>query len=252
MEYDQHHNSEEVVLLREKYNGIPSKEFYRDRQRLDNGEPLAYVIGTIPFAHTTIYLDSRPLIPRVESEFWILEALSHIEGLYPNRALSVLDIFAGSGALGVAWLAHRPQDYITFAEREERHFPTLQKNIRQNKLPEKQINYAVSDIWSNISNTFDIILANPPYVPLSRTLPESVTHFEPHEALFAEDNGTACIRDFILDVPQYSTGNTHVYLEHDESQGEYVRNLFTGISRGRAHTHTDQYGKERYTVAHCI
>src|SRR5690606_3792595 len=71
--YYKHMNTytrEERQLLDEKYAGKPSDAFEADRVRLASGEPLAYVIGWQPFLGLQIHLDSRPLIPRPETEDW--------------------------------------------------------------------------------------------------------------------------------------------------------------------------------------
>ena len=69
-------NKEETWLLEEKYSGIATPEFEADCARLALGEPVAYVIGWQPFLGLKIYLDSRPLIPRTETEWWAEQLIS--------------------------------------------------------------------------------------------------------------------------------------------------------------------------------
>src|SRR5512138_3415194 len=95
---------EEEWLLKEKWNGEKSEGFFADCQRLRDGEPLAYVIGHTPFLNTIIYLDSKPLIPRVETEFWVEKAIMEIQDFSRGQTLGtvqVLDVCAGSGCIGV-------------------------------------------------------------------------------------------------------------------------------------------------------
>ena len=91
-------------LLKEKYNGIKDPSFYKDCQRLKDGEPLGYVIGQVPFLNTIIHLDSKPLIPRVETEYWVERAIEVIvkQASSVEKPLRVLDLCAGSGCIGVA------------------------------------------------------------------------------------------------------------------------------------------------------
>ena len=69
---------DEKWLLDEKYAGEPSAEFEADKERLASGEPLAYVIGYQPFLGLKIYLDSHPLIPRAETEWWVEQMLANL------------------------------------------------------------------------------------------------------------------------------------------------------------------------------
>lgn len=227
-------------LLREKHNGEESPEFFTDLERLNKDEPLAYIIGNTPFLGTTIHLDSKPLIPRVESEYWLAQALQEHTDSTP---LSVLDIFAGSGALGIAWGRHRPTDTITFAEIDQSHLSTIQKNIEANNLLHTRV--IQSDVWEHITGTFDIILANPPYIPQDRTLPPSVHAYEPHTALFAGEDGALLITTFMSDLKKHLNPGGTLYLEHDLTQ-EPCTLLPAGFT---CEQRTDQYGVNRYIVA---
>ncbi len=100
---------DEVWLLREKYQGVKTDAFFEDCARLKNGEPLAYIIGSIPFLNTTIFLDAHPLIPRPETEFWVEKAIAHMNVRAPLR---ILDLCAGSGCIGVAVLTARKETRV--------------------------------------------------------------------------------------------------------------------------------------------
>jgi len=71
-------NQELDWLLKEKYHGVESEAFHADCARLATGEPLGYLIGHVPFLNCTIHLDSHPLIPRPETEFWTEQAIAEI------------------------------------------------------------------------------------------------------------------------------------------------------------------------------
>ena len=94
-------NKDIAWLLEEKYNGEKTDSFFTDCRKLALGEPLGYIIGHVPFLNTKIHLDSRPLIPRPETEYWTELAINQIKeydssrstlGLETSEPLRVIDM----------------------------------------------------------------------------------------------------------------------------------------------------------------
>lgn len=152
-------NQETEWLLHEKYQGVESEAFDADCARLAAGEPLGYLIGHVPFLDCTIYLDSHPLIPRVETEFWVEKAIHTIQAIKQKvRGLTpyfqILDLCAGSGAIGVAVAKAVPEARVTFAELDPTHLPTIQKNILAN-VPDSHTIVVESDLFLAFKSTED-------------------------------------------------------------------------------------------------
>jgi release factor glutamine methyltransferase len=234
---------EEEWLLNEKYQGERSEEFFADSLRLQDGEPLAYVIGHIPFLNARIFLDSRPLIPRSETEFWVEVILQSI----PSNA-TVLDLCAGSGAIGVAVAMAFPMTRVDFAEIDAGHHATIKKNTDVNGIDLSRVRIFGGDLFENITDVYDVILTNPPYIDrtLNRTDASVLSH-EPHDALFAEQGGLALIEQIIMKAPEYLSQHGVLVIEHEPEQSDSIRML------SRAHgftpyTKRDQYNVERYTL----
>src|SRR5262245_12793069 len=95
---------ERIVLIRDKYGGDETRITKEDEERLASGEPLAYIIGHIPFLGLSISLRTKPLIPRSETEWWTEKLVGEIR----EKSCAVLDLCAGSGAIGLAILKHCP------------------------------------------------------------------------------------------------------------------------------------------------
>jgi release factor glutamine methyltransferase len=237
---------EEQWLFEEKYGGEKTEGFFTDCERLKAGEPLAYVIGHIPFLNTVIHLDSRPLIPRAETEFWVQKA---IDAIGQGRALTncMLDLCAGSGCIGVALLKEFPHAIVDFEEMDTRHHPTILRNIHENKINEKHTRIFGGYLFENVSNQYDFIFANPPYIdPRKNRADQSVKKFEPQLALYGGKDGMELIETIIRSAPNFLKPKGTLYIEHEPEQSKAVLRLAKS-SGFNAQTFTDQYGLLRYT-----
>ncbi len=241
--------NEEMWLLKEKYGGEKTEGFFVDCDRLKAGEPLAYIIGHVPFLDTTIYLDSHPLIPRPETEYWVEKVLVEFpRGRTSGRSrIRVLDLCAGSGCIGVAILKAIPMAHIVFVEIDMSHHATIRKNIEANVTDPTRARILGGDLFEHITDRYDFILANPPYIDptLTRT-EESVLVHEPHTALFGGKDGFELIEQIIIDAPRFLTETGTLILEHEPEQSEAIR-VEAADSGFIATTHKDQFGVERYT-----
>ena len=237
---------DEQWLLEEKYGGRKTAAFEADRERLAAGEPLAYVIGHQPFLGLTIRLDSRPLIPRPETEWWTEQLLNSLTRAEPPTRF--LDLCAGSGAIGCALLARVPGAHVSFGEIDPAHEATILKNIRGNGLDESRTDIRIGDLFEPFSGMrFDVIAANPPYIPSIRTLDPSVALHEPAQALFAGDDGLAVIRRIALELAEHLAPDGEAWIEIDSAHAAAACALFT--ARGfAADVRTDQYGAPRIIV----
>lgn len=230
-------------LLRDKYEGIESEAFFLDVERLKTGIPLAYIIGWVPFLGTKIWLDSSPLIPRPETEFWVQKAIDNIKlGNISNP--KVLDLCAGSGCIGVAVLKHVPEAVVHFAEIVDDHHQTIRKNIRENNIDVARTKQIGGDLFEHVTGKYDFILTNPPYIDpkLSERVQASVVLHEPSQALYGGAGGMEIIERIISEVPKYLSLNGVLYIEHEPEQEEAIKRLAP-----RAETLEDQFGVKRYS-----
>jgi release factor glutamine methyltransferase len=259
---------EERWLLEEKYAGQETTEYEADKKRLEAGEPLGYVIGWQPFLGLKMYLDSRPLIPRPETEWWTEQLLrvtseraeeksvvglgraarSAIDFSSAREQVTFLDLCSGSGAIGCAALAKLPNADIYFGEIDPAHKATILKNIRENHLDESRTDVRIGDLFEPFNDMkFDIIATNPPYVPADRVLPASVANHEPSLALLAGEDGLDVIRRIAKELPKHLAPDGIAWIECDRGNAEATRTLFE--EQGfNALIRTDQYDKPRIVV----
>lgn len=253
-------------LLREKWNSEKSEGFFADCARLDAGEPLAYVIGFAPFLNAKIWLDSKPLIPRPETEYWAAKAIEYIREIVKNErrevvslngehseipgALHILDLCAGSGAIGVAVAKALSEVRVDFAEIDAHHHKTITDNICGNGIDFTSTRIFGGDLFSDIPRgvKYDVILSNPPYIDPSLDRAEaSVKQHEPHLALYGGEYGMEIISRIIRSAPQYLEKNGQLWIEHEPEQADEIATL-SMTHYASCSSHTDQYDAVRYSV----
>lgn len=237
---------DEQWLLDEKYGGKETPEYEADKKRLALGEPLAYIIGWQPFLGLKIHLDFKPLIPRPETEFWTEQLLTHVGP--PRSYMKFLDLCAGSGAIGCAALAKLPNAQVFFGEIDPTLEATIWKNIRENNLDASRADVRIGDLFEPFGNMkFDVIAANPPYVPAERVLPPSVADYEPALAFYAGTDGLDLIRRIAEELPQRLNKSGTAWIECDRAHAAEACALFQaqGLS---AEIRNDQYDKPRVVL----
>ncbi len=243
------YTKETAWLLKEKYDGIETPAYVDDLARLRAGEPLGYVIGWVPFLETRILLDSKPLIPRPETEYWVKEAIDLIHAEGPKDG-HFLDVCAGSGAIGIALLRHLPDAHVDFAELERRHHMTILKNLVENRIDQARARIFGGDLFERVMGPYDAILANPPYIDpaLKGRVQDSVTMHEPAEALWGGQDGFEHVGRIIRDAIAHLRPKGLVFIEHEPEQIERIHESARFHRYDAFETRNDQYGVPRMTV----
>ncbi len=237
---------EAAWLLKEKYGGIPNAAYEQDLKRLRQGEPLAYVIGWVDFLGARIELDSLPLIPRPETEWWVEQAIGEIRERESARQLRILDIYAGSGCIGIALLKHFPDSYVDFGEVDAKHLDQIRMNCEINGILSERYRVIQTDGFSNITQTYDHIFANPPYIdPALNNVGRSVNTFEPHLALYAKDGGLEHVLRLLSKGAACLSPSGSLYLEFSPEQAERIETE-ARLSGWTCDIRSDQYGKFRW------
>jgi len=229
-------------LLKEKYNGKPNRKFNKDVERLEAGEPLGYVIGFTEFLGCKIDLSKKPLIPRPDTEFWVGQVLKEV------RVGKALDIFSGSGCIGVSLLKHAPNLLCDFADKDKKAVEQIKINCKLNKLNKKKYKVIQSDIFKNISGKYDFIFANPPYVAIKRKdkVQKSVLEYEPKIALFAGNDGLLCINKFLSQAKKHLNPNGKIFMEFSSEQKKPIEQMIKKYGYSSGMFCKDQYGKWRW------
>ncbi|MFA5166105.1 MAG: HemK/PrmC family methyltransferase [Candidatus Paceibacterota bacterium] len=236
-----------AILLREKYKGKQTSAFWRDVGLLMKGELLDYVIGWRPFLGTKIDLEFRPLIPRDETEFWVEKVLAD---LAKDKEFFILDVFCGSGCIGIAALKSLKKAKVIFADIDPFCLMQTAKNIKLNKIGLSRAAIKQSDILQDLEGGFDYIFANPPYIPeiFVKDVQDSVLRHESGSFLFGGKDGLQYIRKLLVQAKKHLKPGGRLFCEFDSRTVKDLRALLKKEGY-KAEICKDQFKKPRYFIA---
>ena len=191
-------------------------------KRLNNGEPVQYIIGDVEFYGNIIDVNPNVLIPRPETEELVEKCEKIIKEKYLNQPLKILDIGTGSGCIAISLKKIFPFSEITAIDISQLAIETAKKNAIKNKV---DINFIKSDIFSSIKEKYDIIISNPPYIKEDEPIMDIVKNNEPHIALYAPNNGLYFYETILKNAHQYLNKKSIIGFEIGESQGKDIYNI---------------------------
>ena len=199
------------------------------------------------FLNCKIDVSKKVLEPRLETEYWTKKAIEEIKKI--PRPLKVLDIFSGSGCIGVAILKNT-QSFVDFSDISKDAIGQIKVNVKLNNILNQRFRIIQSNIFSKISDKYDFILANPPYVALDRIkeVDPDVLKKDPHIALFAGNDGMFLIEKLLQDVKKHLNPNGVLFLEFDPLQKEKIRQILEK-KRFQYQFKLDQFKKTRFVIA---
>lgn len=213
-------------LMGEKYSGGISFRALRDTLRLLRGEPFEYVASRTSFCSCIIDLSLKPHIPRSGTESWVRDAMEtlKIEGRSRPRCL---DIFSGSGCVGIAVLKQVPDATMDFIDIDETFLKQITINLKLNGIEENRATLIQSDLFKNVHAQYDYIFANPPYVPrgIKGRVAKEIFDYEPHHTFFAGTDGLELIRPFLSSVREHLNPGGTLWMEYDVSQRNAIEDM---------------------------
>ncbi|MFZ9927290.1 MAG: peptide chain release factor N(5)-glutamine methyltransferase [Candidatus Nanopelagicaceae bacterium] len=205
------------LLFRERFEPDEEENFRKWVKQRKNGDPIQYITGRAYFRHLTLAVGPGVLIPRPESESLVSAVNSKISDIEEPL---VVDLGAGSGALGLSVASEVPRARVTAVEKESAALSWLYKNATES-------NAALSIVHNDVRNfdghkEFDAVIANPPYIPVGEELPREVINFEPREALFGGVAGLEVPLLFIECAIRALKPGGYLAIEHHESHGKAI------------------------------
>ena len=235
------------LLHAEEPVGLASLQLYLDYlERRIRREPVQYILGEAWLCGRRFFVTPDVLIPRLDTETLTEEALCRLKD-----GMRVLDLCTGSGCILLSLLAER-QARGCGADLSPAALAVAAENQKRMGL---QAEWICSDLFENVTETYDMIVTNPPYIA-SGVIPDlepEVRCYEPHLALDGGDDGLLLLRRIIREAPAYLVPGGWLLAEIGCDQGEAVLALLeregyteTSIIRDMSGLDRVAAGRNRY------
>lgn len=216
------------------------------RRRLQ--EPTAYLLGQREFYGLAMQVDQRVLIPRPDTETLVEVALQRTRHWYAHG--HALDLCTGSGCVALAFVHQRTGWFVTGADVSEEALQVAERNaLRLGKIV--GVRWVKSDLFDRIpKQRFDLITANPPYIPSSEVLrlQPTILDYEPRLALDGGADGLDVTRRIIHQAPAWLSSRGALAIEIGYDQGPIVESLFCEADFADVMIHKD-YGSRHRVVS---
>jgi release factor glutamine methyltransferase len=213
--------------------------------------PLQYILGTVSFGPLELEIEPPVLIPRPETEEWVLHVIHSLQQ-YKNEPLKILDMCTGSGCIALTLASFFKNAHIDAVDLYDKPLGLTQKNAQKNGLT--NVTTIKSDLFTNLTGKeYDLILSNPPYIDeeVWQTLSHNVKEWEDKNALVADNKGLALYERIVPNLQRFLKkdsvikNDARVYLEIGYDQGEKVKVLLEQSGFVSVTVHKDFAGHDR-------
>ena len=235
-------NSLELNLhLEDKVDEEKKNKFYDAIDRLNNGEPLQYILSNANFYGYDYYVNKNVLIPRFETEELVYQTLEYLKHIKSNA--KVLDLCTGSGCIGLTLKQELNTLDVTMSDISKEALEVTKINKDKYNVDCQIIE---SDLFENITGKFDCIISNPPYISRDEEVMELVKNNEPELALYSDNNGLDIYERIFKDSKLYLNENYLLAFELNSNKSKEIYNMAEKYFLGnKLIIKKDNYGRDR-------
>ncbi|RDI05652.1 peptide chain release factor N(5)-glutamine methyltransferase [Flavobacterium sp. AG291] len=216
---------------------------------LETQKPIQYIFGKAHFYGLEFEVNPNTLIPRPETEElveWIIT-----ENKYKGQ-LSLLDIGTGTGCIAISLAKNLPDASVSAIDVSEGALATAKRNAKHNSV---EVNFILKDILAaeTLPQVYDVIVSNPPYVRNleKEEIKENVLQYEPHLALFVDDNDPLLFYRKIAQLAKTQLSpNGRLYFEINQYLGPETVQMLEDMGFVNVFLKKDIYGNDRMVSCH--
>ena len=234
---------EDIILGKKNDDNLFEKAFEIVKKRATTKQPLMQILGFTIFMDNKFLVSKDTLIPRVETEL-LIKTCQHLV----NKNSKVLDIGCGTGIISIMLnkLTNCNVDSCDTSSEALKIAKANSQNLNTN------VKFFKSDLFENVQDKYDLIVSNPPYIPIKEMekLQKEVKDFEPHQALFANDEqGIDFYKKIIQNSRKFLNKSGFLAFEIGINQSILVEDLFLSNNFQNVKIYKDLNNIERVITA---
>ncbi len=206
--------------------------------------PVQHILGFSYFFGYKFKVNHDVLIPRRETEELVEEVLYLYDQYFNDQKVNVLDLGTGSGCIAVTLDLEEANMSLTATDISEDALVVAKEN---NKELGANVNFMVSNWFDDVESKFDIIVANPPYIPTEELI-DDIVKKEPGIALFGGHTGVEPYEIILMNANKFLNEKALIAFEHGYQQSEAIKTLINKyLPSAIVMQKKDMQGKDRMT-----
>lgn len=204
------------------------------------GKPYAYVVGHQEFMKLNFKVNEYVLTPRADTEILVENAIN-------LQKLKILDMCTGSGCIAISLAKYIKNSYVDAVDISSHALEVAIENAKQNNV---NVNFIKSNLFENITSTYDLIVSNPPYIPTEEiSLLQTEVKNEPFIALDGGNDGLDFYRIISKDARKHLNLAGILMLEIGYDEAENVTNILKNDGYKNIEIIKDLSGNDRVVKA---
>ena len=217
-----HKNPLELLLyLQESVSKEVEEKYKQEVEALEQGRPLQYVIGNVNFYGINFEINNNVLIPRFETEELVENTINYIKK-YFTEPVDIIDLGCGSGVIGLTLEKKVSTKTVDLIDISPKALEVAHKNCGNLN---SKANLIESDMFTNVTKKYDVIISNPPYIKTTEEIERIVKDNEPELALYSGEDGLDCYRKILKDIDKHMKDKCLVAFEIGQTQADDIKKI---------------------------
>lgn len=227
-----------VEYLKKYYQGDITSAL----ERLEQGEPIQYIVGNVDFYHSNFKITKDVLIPRFETEELVDKTINYIK-MYLKEPLNIVDLGTGSGCIAIS-IKKEIDCNMDAVDISKQALKIARMNAKENNV---DINFYCGSFLEPLNKKYDVIISNPPYISYDEEIMDVVKNNEPALALYADNNGLACYEEILKNISKYLNDKSIIAFEIGYKQSDSIKNIVQNyLPNAKISIEKDLQGKDRF------